>query len=280
MTILNIAIGLALALSFLATCITGATAFSLRSSDAAGNGLALAYLLVFAAVQWGLLGLSFLLASIRGPHASLQPAVPWPGLTTLAAVLMLIAAAATLASIVLLSDRRVTGPYQLAPQLSLIAGPLAIILHLTWRTYAPPVPGWAGLWLPGAVLAIAAALPWPGIAARPGASPMTADRVHYPALLLWEGAGLRIAQSPGDLDPGPAPFPPGEPLVIDALFKRYTLRAGGLKKLAAETPTAEVRERIFAALPPDWPDTRRAELRDRLARVETLDGMIRVLRGP
>jgi len=297
---MNIVIGLVLVLALLATVVTGATAFSLRSSDAAGNGLAIAYLVFFFGALWGLLLVVLLLAATRGAGRP-PPGLSWTAITAGSLTLLLVYGISQFSAIMLLSDRRVAGPYELALQLTFLAGPLAFLLHAAWRTYGLPAPAWTATGLCAAVVLACAALPWPGVMRLGRAAPaMTPDRVAYPAALLWPGHGLDVIDGPQQLLTVPGPrlgVVHADPLLIDSLFRMYALTdlhpagpsgppapAGAatvefrLKRLTRETPTQTVRERFLECLPAGSEDARRLRIHERLMTQETLEGMIRAVR--
>lgn len=298
---MNIVIAGLILLLLPASAMVGVMALNLRSSDAAGNGLALVYTLFFAAVLWGLLGLTMLLACLRPAAPAIRAGHSWGLIGGVGLILFLMTAVSQCAAIAGLADRRAAGAAQLALRATVFAAPLAVLLHAAWRVYGPPIPAWAGLGLSGATALACIAIPWPTAARawrpEPAVSP---DRIAYPAALLWESRGFDIIDSPDHLRrlPGHRLQNPGAgPLLIDSLFRTYRLDhlqpAGPsaptdegallvdfrLHRLTSETPTQTVRERFLDALPADTDPARRERAIAQLQMQETLDGMIRAGRG-
>lgn len=299
--------------SLLGVAAVGAMTFNLHSSDAAGNGLALVYVLVGGAGLWSLLGLTLLVAHLKGAPGS--PGAPWGRIAPVTLLVWLAWGGSQFAAIILLSDRRTPGVYQGVLQAAFLVAPLALLVHAGWRAFGLGFPAWAwsangvrvGAWACAAAVLACSAAPWPGIAlrerAKAPARALTSDSLSYPVLLLWDTKSVRIIESSGGLTTLPSGavlHREGDPILIDALFRVYAMQnlrpRGGAMKLmvtgpgpvdvefdlrliSKQAPTEEVRRRVLACRWLGADAERDGAIRERIAREETLDGMIRALRG-
>lgn len=137
---------------------TVAGSLSLHSSDAAGNGLAVAYTFAFAVFLWSALVILFLLASWKGVMPAWSPAA--------ACALLPASCAAVLAVIHILSRRNAPQWLSIVPALL----PLCFLLLCAMALIPKirqllPASSHAVAWV---VILVLSVLPWPPLAALPG----------------------------------------------------------------------------------------------------------------
>src|SRR5690606_21140883 len=108
MDVAAVALWLLVAVAALVCLAAGAMAFHLRASDAAGNGLAQAYLACTLGLCWLLVGVLLLVAGLRAPHPSAgDPSWTWIGRAAL--VLFLVAIGGQAAGFAALCTARDSG---------------------------------------------------------------------------------------------------------------------------------------------------------------------------
>lgn len=307
---MNYVVGMLIVLLVPAAGIVGTMALNLRSSDAAGNGLALVYTLFFIGVLWALLGLTLLIACIRRPNPALAATLPWTLIGVAAVVLFLAAAASQVATIAVLADRRTAGVYQLVLRAAVFAAPIAFLAHSAWRTYGPGVPAWTGTWLCAGVAAACIVAPWPGVvrAARPAPAPSVpavtrAEDLHYPAILVWDTTRVTPIDGPADLQTmhsNSVLHRDDDPVVIDSTHRAFKLaglrtQKGALalwvngpgavaveytlEALPGPSTSARTREMVLACRWLSVDRDRDAAIRANIAQRETIESMIVDLRS-
>lgn len=286
-------LGVLLALGGLLTAIVGGTTLSLRSSDAAGNGLAEVFLAVSVIALWLLIGATLIVAATRPPRLPLH----WPLINASTILLFLIAAGGQFAALQLLSGPRIEGGYRLVVQAAVILTPVVALIHGAWRGMGTPVP--VALELAALAVLLGSAIPLWGLRATPRpvarapADPIEA--VAYPALLLpgltrvVEIASAEALRAGGRREMLAAP---GDTYLIDARFEIFVLRehhhpagrAGatpGFRLVEWEPDGTAAAALTLLLRVPAWraDPGQDAAIRQRLAGQTTLEGMARVIRG-
>jgi hypothetical protein len=303
-TAMTILLGLLVTLGALLTAFVGATAFSLRSSDAAGNGLAEAFFAFAVLGLWLLIGVALLIAGTRPPR--LQQS--WGTINLVSVVLFFGVAAGMVGALQVLSGHRSEGLYRLLVQVAVVAAPIAALLHVAWRGLGTPLP--AGLATRGvALIVVLAALTpvWGMVRPRRAAAAAQVDpleQLAYPAIVIHNLSRVVVADSAADLrtmHTNHVVLATSEPFLIDASLQIYVVRdlrltkgAGGLMirgqgvepvsfKLVDWEPdgTPDAVRNILLRVSTFGPDPDKdASIRQRLATEETLEGMIGVIREP
>lgn len=301
-------------IALLLTAAVGVMSFNFHSSDAAGNGLAVVFILFFTSILFALMALILIIVTIRAPHASLPADVAiWRKFAGAAFVLFIIAAGSQLAAVRVLSDRGTSGSYALALQLTFFITPLAFLLYSAWRTFglAAISPGVVAVVCASAIVA-GSILPWPGLVrlqtrsqarAAAAARAPTVETLRYPAVLIWNGVSLQVIDSAADLEQmhtNRVLHRDEDPVLLDAVFRAFTLkglkmRESGLTTMvtgpgvkpveftleAADLPVKSqtARDLILGCKYLDPDPEKDAAIRQRIARTETLENMIAELRG-
>jgi hypothetical protein len=178
----------------------------LRSSDAAGNGLAQAYLVVVVAVTWIVVGISLLIAGLQTPHANCPPELPWRAFGWAAAACWALALLGQVAGLAALFDGGSRGALRMLLQAGAGVVPLAFVLHVAWRGLGLPLPAtFATLGLL-AVVTIGSLLPAVACLARRAAAATAAQQqsIAYPALCLRDDRDVRVLRGAEDLRAVPA----------------------------------------------------------------------------
>lgn len=285
----NIVLGALVAIGALLTAFVGATAFSLRSSDAAGNAMGEAWFAISVMSLWGLIGVALLIAAGRPPRHQLA----W-GTVNLATVLLFVGAAAgQLAALQVLSGHRSEGLYRLVVQLAVVVAPAAALVHVAWRGLGAPVSSSAATGAVAVVLAMASLAPaWGLLNPRRAAVAAAADplvALAYPVVVLHNLAAIDVIGTVDELRGKSARYveqASSPPFVIDSRLQIFVLRAGpgpGEFHLVDWEPdgTPEAARNILLRTKSFSADAGRDALdRERLAAETTLAGMIAVLRTP
>ncbi len=297
---MNAFLGLLLVLGTLGSLIVGATAFQLRSSDAAGNGLAEVYFVVFQGVLWLLLGITLLVAGTRPPRTT----APWGTINVGTFVMFAIAVAGQVGAMVALSGRSHGPAFRLVVQLAVVLPAFAVLIHATWRGFGLPLSLSLATWGVAAVVALSALAPLPHFLASRAPSgsnedPSIADAaLQYPAIVIHHLEVVREAATQDDLLAMPTGDigGPDEPFVIDSRLQVFVMREGhatgrgiradGLLPVAARlipwepdgTPES-VRTILLRVRAFDPDPAKDAGIRSKLQTEETLAGMIDVLLG-
>lgn len=297
---MNAFLGLLLVLGTLGSLLVGATAFQLRSSDAAGNGLAEVYLVAFQGILWFLLGITLLVAGTRPPRA----AAPWGTINVGTFIVFAIAAAGQLAAMVALSHRSSAGVFRLIVQLAVVLPALAVLVHATWRGFGLPLSTGMATWGLAAVVLAGAVAPLPHFLrsrapADPQANPSIREAaLEYPAVVIHRLTQLRVAASQDELLAMPTGDIGGtdEPYVIDSRLQVFVMRdaiaigrgvrADGLLPVATRLVpwepdgTPESVHTILLRVTSFAPDSAKdAAIRAALRDEQTLNGMIRVIQA-
>ncbi|MBL8897748.1 MAG: hypothetical protein JNM84_08975 [Planctomycetes bacterium] len=135
---MDLLFSLAFGVVLLSILCIGAMAANQRGSDAAGNGLAQAYLVVGELITWSLLALLLLFALLRAPHHEHDPARSWLPLDLGCVLLFLIAAPSQLPASYLIGQSRTPRLLRALFAAAASAVPLAFLAHIAWRVYAWP----------------------------------------------------------------------------------------------------------------------------------------------
>lgn len=306
-------IAILIVVAILLIAAVGVMSFNFHSSDAAGNGLAVVYILFFTSILFALLGLILVLVTVRAPNPSLPADVAiWRKFAGATLVLFIIAAGSSLAAIRVLSSRGVPAPYALALQLTFFITPLAFLLYSAWRTFGlAAIPPSTIAIVCGSAILVGSLLPWPGLVrlqsgsrARAAALKVsTVETLRYPAVLIWNHVSIQVIDSAADLEQmhtNRVLHRDEDPILLDSLFRAYTLtglkmRESGLKTmvtgpgvkpveftlklvdLPAKSQTA--RDLILGCKYLDPDPERDARIRASIAQREVLENMITDLRG-
>src|SRR5262245_1781009 len=187
---MSILLGFVTIVAALLTLAVSATVFQLRSSDAAGNGLAQAFFAVANIALWGTLAILMLLVVFRQQRYAL----PWGSINTWAILLFMLACAGQLACLGQLTGKQADGWFRVVLQLAVIAPPLAVLMHVMWRTFGLPVPMRVATIGAGVVIAVFSIVALLGLL-RPKQVPARepdANSLSYPALLIRDDSKVVI----------------------------------------------------------------------------------------
>jgi len=244
MDVAAVALWLLVAVAALVCLAAGAMAFHLRASDAAGNGLAQAYLACTLGLCWLLVGVLLLVAGLRAPHPSAgDPSWTWIGRAAL--VLFLVAIGGQAAGFAALCTARDSGLLRVLLQLGVAAVPLAFVVHAAWRGLGVPVPAGLATWGCAAVVVLGSGLAVAALASASGgrraAVRTPLDRVTYPALLVLRMEAVHVVRGAADVRGLPEACQADELLVIDALGRTATLRRTGAPLADADAFALEER---------------------------------------
>ncbi|MBL0170117.1 MAG: hypothetical protein IPP90_05190 [Gemmatimonadaceae bacterium] len=229
---MSIVLGIVATLAALLTLAVGATVFQLRASDAAGNGLAHAFLAISVVALWTLLALALVLTALQKQRV----APPWASINASALLLFALAVAGQAACLAQLTGRQDDGWFRLVLQMAVIAPPIAALTHIAWRAFGAPVPiriATVGVGILIGGLSVVSLLGW----LRPKPAPRDID-VHalaYPALLVRGTSKIEIIDQPRDLTSMNSNYVvnrPSDPLVIDSHFAIFAVRDLKLAKSA------------------------------------------------
>lgn len=304
-----VVLAILLAFTFVLALTVGSMAFNFHSSDAAGNGLAVAFILVFTAALYALVAVILIVVTVRAPHGSLPPDVAvWRKFAGGTLLLFVVAAASQLAAIRVLSEPGVPAFYAVPLQLTFFAMPIAFLLYAAWRTYgiAAVSPATVAV-VCGSVILAGSLLPWPGlirlqVMPSPSARAPTVATLRYPAVLIWDRSHLVIIESPDDLatmHTNRVLHRVDDPVLVDSNHRAFTLtglkfRGSSLKLMVTgpgrypvEFTLARVdlpvksqttRDLILGCKELDADAERDAEIRRRITQRELLENMIEDLR--
>lgn len=229
---MSILLALVTLLATLLTVVVGATVLQLRASDAAGNGLANAFLAVSMIALWGVLALALLLTALRQQRHQLS----WTSVNLFTLALFALAAAGQLACLAQLTGRNGDGWFRSVLQLAVITVPTIVLLHVAWRGFGVPLPSRiATLGIGGAVALLSVVALAGTLRPKPIVIKLTADSLAYPALLVRDDTKIEVLTRPADLTSMHTNYllnRPSDPLVIDSHFAIYELRDLALVKSA------------------------------------------------
>lgn len=298
---MSILIGFSTILAALLTLAVSATVFQLRASDAAGNGLAEAFLAINMIALWVLLAIVLVLTALRQQRYQL----PWTKINVNAFLLFVLGAAGQVACLAQLTGRNADGWYRLVLQLAVVVPPVAILTHIAWRAFGAPVPVRAATLGAGVVVAV---LSFSGLLGllRPkkAVSEVTVESLHLPALLVRGDSKVVVITEPTDLTSMNSNYVvnrPSDPLVVDSRFAIFELRdlrmvKSSLGMLVRGQGVEPVSFRLVPYEPSGTPESVRqlvlrvkylsadpdldAAMRRDIATAETLNEMIAILSRP
>lgn len=252
----------------LASLLAMAMSFGLHQSDAAGNGLGQAYVVIALGIGWALLALTLLFVLLQAPHADVVGDLPWPWVTFATVVLAGLGLGAHLHALACLFGGRKIGSRAALLRGTFALVPGALALHAAWRLAGLPLPTAVPLWgCAGAVLG-SAALAFTTSAKRrreAHGDQLTFAEIRYPALLLQGRSAVHVLRRPDDVRDLPRAALGPDALLIDADAGSWRIAAG----TGAVTDLGELPERLrltrIAVLTI-------AEVKGRLLAIERLHG--------
>jgi hypothetical protein len=217
----------------------------LRASDAAGNGLAMAWFVVALLVGWAATALAAGIAVLLAPHAHHAVDVPWRTLALGGGGLFAAAAVAQVASVPMLARAGTPAALRAVLLVLVAAVPLAVALHATWRVFAWPLPEALAADAAAAVLAAGAVVPWLAraiVPARRASALPAVQRVAYPALVFTAADTVRVVRGADELLDTLATAAS----LVDARCRSWTVAAGELVDTGTSMPLAAVVARVLA----------------------------------
>jgi hypothetical protein len=249
-----------LVLGLIGCLAIGVMAMELHRSDAAGNGLTEAFLVLGSAATWLVVVVAVGVSLLQSP----EDAAPGPWLAPAGLAL---ACPAQAIGLVVLCRLRQRGLLRSCLQLCVPLVPLAFLLHAAWRG-GLPVPWQVATWGCGAVVVAGSALALgsrakqrahrAAVARTPGP-----ESIVWPALLVQEGELVRVLRERSQLEAMPRDLVERlrQPVIIDSNCTAWVVR---------ELRAADQGGKVSCALTRDPARMSFASIRDAVLRVAPL----------
>ena len=213
----------------------------LRASDAAGNGLAMAWFAIAVLIGWGATAIVVLVAPFLAPHARHPADVPWRALALGVGGAFVAAGVALVPTIGLLARGEVPTACRAMLLVLVAAVPFAVALHAAWRLFAWSLPDAVAMHAVLGMVAAGAVAPWLAKALAPRREVPAVHRVVHPVLVFTAANTVHVVRSADEL----VDALPAAASLVDARCQPWTVTANGLV-VAAPLPFATVVARLLA----------------------------------